>query len=59
MKQAKPKQNNEAHLNPLKEKLKSIKSNIIACLDEAIKQQSNEPLEELKEFLLEFENALK
>jgi hypothetical protein len=44
--------------NPHKDYLKELRNKILMCLDEAIKQNHTEPLEELHEFLQELTKAL-
>lgn len=45
-------------LKPRDEKLFNLKSNIISCINEAIKQNNKEPLEEMKEYLEKLEEEL-
>jgi hypothetical protein len=57
LQQVKPSVEKES-TNPHKDYLKELRNKILMCLDEAIKQNHSEPLEELHEFLQEFSKAL-
>ncbi|MCU0443910.1 MAG: ParB N-terminal domain-containing protein [Microscillaceae bacterium] len=57
LQQVKPAVEKESN-NPHKEYLKDLRNKILMCLDEAIKQNHSEPLEELHDFLQEFSKAL-